>query len=182
MLRQAALCRACLRAATSRTVISTSVRNRTFATSPVSFRRHKRDIYDDQGDIDEEPLPSSSFASSALPPGSEDVLETEEGLSRLHPSDMEPLDIVEGEDEIQTPQGQFTPYSFDLEEPDLDPRYAFGIRKPRKEKPDYPAIIKLRPDLDPEVDEEELEEVKRVSQIRRQTEKKRRSKVSASSL
>ena len=121
-----------------------------------------------------EPLPSKQ--------DTEDVLEFEEGLSRLHPTDMEDGLIEDGEpsppQSEQGEQGEFKPYSFDLEEPDLDPRFAFGMRKPRKEKPDYPAIIKLRPDLDPEVDEEELEEVKRVSQIRRQTEKKRRSKVS----
>jgi hypothetical protein len=176
MLRQS-ICRACLRATAPKPLLPLANLRQGFASSSIGSRRHKRDIYDDQGDLDEDspsflsPSPFSSI-SEASP---EEI--SEESLDRLHPSDMEEINEEEPSDESTAQQSEFN-YSFDLEEPDVDPRYAFGIRKPRNEKPDYPAIVKLRPDLDPEVDEEELEEVKRVAGIRRQTEKKRRSKVS----
>jgi hypothetical protein len=71
--------------------------------------------------------------------------------------------------------GKVEEYSFDLEEPEFDPGH-FGIRQKR---PEYPTVIKLRPELDPELEADEIEEIRRVGAIRRQTERKRRSRVSS---
>ena len=92
--------------------------------------------------------------------------------------DGEVIETMErGEKDAQ--QEAFETYDFGLEEPDLDPRFAFGLRKPKREKPEYPTLIKLRPDLDPEVDVEALEERRRLGQIRRQAAAKRSAKVSS---
>lgn len=78
--------------------------------------------------------------------------------------DQEDLDLM----------GKVEEYSFDLEEPEFDPGH-FGIRHKR---PEYQTVIKLRPELDPELEADEIEEIRRLGAIRRQTERKRRSRVS----
>lgn len=78
--------------------------------------------------------------------------------------DQEDVDLI----------GKVEEYSFDLEEPEFDPGH-FGIRQKR---PEYQTVIKLRPELDPELEADEIEEIRRLGAIRRQTERKRRSRVS----
>ena len=68
-------------------------------------------------------------------------------------------------------------YNFNLEEPELDPRVSYGMKKPEKVRPAYPVIIKLKPDLDPEVDADLLEQRRQEGILRRQVAAKRSAKV-----
>lgn len=135
--------------------------NPSTSSSVVEEAQQSADLGDyQQGDF-QRPLSHS--------PGKIDERPINEGLYRPDNSDM-------AEEEIRR-QKPFGLHDLSLEEPDLGPKNLYGLKKKQGPRPDYPAVIKLRPDLDPVADEEEYEEMRKTRSLRRQTERKRQLKV-----
>lgn len=136
----------------------------------------------------EQAEPSTSSSTATTPPRENDTLTVENRNNQYDdtPKTLEEEDTLEDlmepiEEGLYEPpevkQKPFGLYDLSLEEPDLGPTQLYGMKKKPRAKSAYPAVIKLRPDLDPIADEEEIEEKRRLGQIRRQGEKKRQLKV-----